>query len=170
MISLKIVHGTWTMERCSCGSSAAIRTVHNSRFHAACTFAFYVVPLEPNLCTAIFYGANMKRSMDRSVKMKLSYLRTYEAYWHDVLISCFWDWGFFQYKKRLFSIQDIIIYHHISWIYHCVSCVSSSCISYIMSLVDTWYIDIFMIQMHDMIYDDITRLLENMIPTWYHKK
>ena len=80
------------------------------------------------------------------------------------------DWGFFLYKKRLFSIQDIIIYHHISRIYHYVSCVSSSCISYIMSLVDTWYIDIFMIQMHDMIYDDITRLLENMIPTWYHKK
>ncbi len=25
-----------------------------------------------------------------------------------------WDWGFFLYKKRLFSIQDIIIYHHIS--------------------------------------------------------
>jgi hypothetical protein len=54
--------------------------IANSRFHAACTFAFYVVPLEPNLCTAIFYGANMKRSMDSSVKMKLSYLRTYEAY------------------------------------------------------------------------------------------
>ena len=24
------------------------------------------------------------------------------------------DWGYFQYKKREFSIQDIIIYHHIS--------------------------------------------------------
>ena len=31
------------------------------------------------------------------------------------------DWGFFQYKKRLFSIQDIIIYHDISHCYHCVS-------------------------------------------------
>ena len=30
-------------------------------------------------------------------------------------------WGFFRYKKRLFSIQDIIIYHHISRCYHCVS-------------------------------------------------
>jgi hypothetical protein len=48
-----------------------------------------------------------------------------------------WDWGNFLYKKREFSIQDIIIYHHISLLYHCVSCVSSSCISYIMSLVDT---------------------------------
>ena len=47
------------------------------------------------------------------------------------------DWGNFQYKKREFSIQDIIIYLHISSLYHCVSCVSSSCISYIMSLVDT---------------------------------
>jgi hypothetical protein len=57
------------------------------------------------------------------------------------LVPCVrWYWGFFLYKKRLFSIQDIIIYHHISWLYHCVSCVSSSCISYIMSLVDTWYI------------------------------
>jgi len=50
------------------------------------------------------------------------------------------DWGNFQYKKREFSIQDIMIYHHISSLYHCVSRVSSSCISYIMSLVDTWYI------------------------------
>jgi hypothetical protein len=31
------------------------------------------------------------------------------------------DWGYFRYKKREFSIQDIIIYHHISWLYHCVS-------------------------------------------------
>jgi hypothetical protein len=31
------------------------------------------------------------------------------------------DWGFFLYKKRLFSIQDIIIYHYISRSYHCVS-------------------------------------------------
>ena len=30
-------------------------------------------------------------------------------------------WGFFRYKKRLFSIQDIIIYHYISRCYHCVS-------------------------------------------------
>ena len=30
-------------------------------------------------------------------------------------------WGFFQYKKRLFSIQDISIYHYISRCYHCVS-------------------------------------------------
>jgi len=29
-------------------------------------------------------------------------------------------WGFFQYKKRLFSIQDISIYHYISRCYHCV--------------------------------------------------
>ena len=47
------------------------------------------------------------------------------------------DWGNFQYKKRDFSIQDIIIYHHISSLYHCVSCVSSSCIKCIMSLVET---------------------------------
>jgi hypothetical protein len=32
-----------------------------------------------------------------------------------------WYWGFFRYKKRLFSIQDIIIYHYISRCYHCVS-------------------------------------------------
>ena len=31
------------------------------------------------------------------------------------------DWVFFLYKKRLFSIQDIIIYHYISRCYHCVS-------------------------------------------------
>jgi hypothetical protein len=31
------------------------------------------------------------------------------------------DWVFFLYKKRLFSIQDIIIYHYISRFYHCVS-------------------------------------------------
>ena len=27
-------------------------------------------------------------------------------------------WGFFRYKKRSISIQDIIIYHHISCCYH----------------------------------------------------
>jgi len=32
-----------------------------------------------------------------------------------------WDWGFFRYKNRLFSIQDIIIYPYISRCYHCVS-------------------------------------------------
>jgi hypothetical protein len=31
------------------------------------------------------------------------------------------DWGFFRYKNRLFSIQDIIIYPYISRCYHCVS-------------------------------------------------
>ena len=31
------------------------------------------------------------------------------------------DWGSFLYKKREFSIQDIIIYHRISTLYHYVS-------------------------------------------------
>ena len=31
------------------------------------------------------------------------------------------DWGNFQYKKREISIQDIIIYHHISCCYHDIS-------------------------------------------------
>ena len=30
-------------------------------------------------------------------------------------------WGFFQYKKRSISIQDIIIYHYISCCYHYIS-------------------------------------------------
>jgi hypothetical protein len=47
------------------------------------------------------------------------------------------DWGSFLYKKREFSIQDIIIYHYISCQYHFVSCCIIIIFSYIMSLVDT---------------------------------
>ena len=31
------------------------------------------------------------------------------------------DWGFFQYKKGSISIQDIMIYHHVSCRYHDIS-------------------------------------------------
>ncbi len=71
--------------------------------------------------------------------------------------------GNFRYKISLYIIiylDYIIVYHvyhdHVSHI----SCPSSTHDISICS----WY------KMHDMIYDDITRLLENMIPTWYHKK
>ena len=42
-----------------------------------------------------------------------------------------WEWGFFQYKKGSISIQDIIIYHHISCRYHDISlCIMSSIMIY----------------------------------------
>ena len=41
------------------------------------------------------------------------------------------DWGNFLYKKREISIQDIIIYHHISCRYHDISlCIISSIMIY----------------------------------------
>ena len=41
---------------------------------------------------------------------------------HSLTPMCYdWDWGFFLYKKRSISIQDIIIYHHISCCYHHIS-------------------------------------------------
>ena len=50
-------------------------------------------------------------------------------------------WGNFQYKKREISIQDIIIYHHISCCYHDISlCIIFS----IMSLFDKCYIVLYM--------------------------
>ena len=52
-------------------------------------------------------------------------------------LSFIWYWGSFLYKKREFSIQDIIIYHHISCQYHFVSCCIIISIISIMSLVDT---------------------------------
>ena len=47
------------------------------------------------------------------------------------------DWGFFRYKKRSISIQDIIIYHHISCRYHDISLCIMYDIMYIMSLAET---------------------------------
>ena len=42
--------------------------------------------------------------------------------WHTARLRAFpGDWGFFRYKKRSISIQDIIIYHHISCLSHDIS-------------------------------------------------
>ena len=66
--------------------------------------------------------------------------------------------GTFQYKISLYIIiylEYIIVYHVYHRLVSDISCPSST-----HDISDT-----FMIQMHDMIYDDITRLLKNMIPT-----